>query len=103
MPPYDPKWTLWGTKRDTRVVKGMCKKTHTWQVAENHGNGYRAKALELLDKADGETDSRMRAEFENLPEKKSIQNLSLRRLPASIYKCLTVPKRSSLWRNNTPH
>ena len=56
------------------VVKGMCKKTHTWQVADNHGNGYRAKALELLDKADGETDSRMRAEFENLPEKKSIQN-----------------------------
>ena len=65
------------------------------------GNGYRAKALELLDKADGETDSRMRAEFENLPEKKSIQNLSVRRLPASIYKRLAVPKRSSLWRNNT--
>lgn len=38
------------------------------------GDGYRAKGLELRDGADGETDSRMRAEFENLPEKKSIQN-----------------------------
>jgi hypothetical protein len=30
------------------------------------GDGYRAKALELLTRADVETDSRMRAEFENL-------------------------------------
>jgi hypothetical protein len=30
------------------------------------GDRYRAKALELLARADGETDSQMRAEFENL-------------------------------------
>jgi hypothetical protein len=30
------------------------------------GDGYRAKALELLARADGEIDSQMRAEFENL-------------------------------------
>lgn len=30
------------------------------------GDGYRAKALELLARADGETDRQMRAEFENL-------------------------------------
>jgi hypothetical protein len=30
------------------------------------GDGYRAKALELLTRADGEIDSQMRSEFENL-------------------------------------
>lgn len=30
------------------------------------GDGYRTKALELLARADGEIDSQMRAEFENL-------------------------------------
>jgi len=30
------------------------------------GDGYRAKALELLARADGEIDSQMRAELENL-------------------------------------
>lgn len=30
------------------------------------GDGYRTKALELLTRADGEIDSQMRAEFENL-------------------------------------